>query len=61
MVTNFMKQKGIFIEDTLDLMGNYYNSQEGVNEWGVPAEEESVNEIVTFGPGRDERRLQWLV
>ena len=45
MVTNFMKQKGIFIEDTLDLMGNYYNSQEGVNKWGVPAEEESVNEI----------------
>ena len=40
-----MKQKGISVEDTLDLMGNYYNSQDGVNEWETPAEEDSVNKI----------------
>ena len=44
-INNFMKQHGISVEQTLDLLGNYYSHGKTVTNWEGMTEEESVNEI----------------
>ena len=44
-INNFMKQHGISVEQTLDLLGNYYSQGEPATTWEKTAEEELVNQI----------------
>ena len=40
-----MKQHGISVEQTLDLLGNYYPNSQPATAWEGMTEEELVNEI----------------